>query len=158
MAIFGKKKTDKSKADEKKSASKKTVKKTAKVSDAKKASMKEMYSDGKKTGATEKKATETKKRKPGFAYRVLIKPLITEKASILQQENKYIFEVCESSNKIEIADAIEEVYNVRPTSVNTVRVIGKKVRSGKNVGKRKDWKKAVVTLPAGKIIKIYEGV
>lgn len=148
MAIFGKKKTEKSAKD-----------KVVKKADDKKTSMKEMYADKKKAAAPGKKTVEAKtKKKFANAYRVLVRPLITEKASILQQENKYVFEVSENSNKIEVAKAIEEVYNIKPVAVNTVRVIGKRVRSGKTRGKRRDWKKAVVTLPAGKTIKIYEGV
>lgn len=153
MAIFGKDKTEKSPVDRKK-----TDTKTAKISDSKKVSMKEVYGNTKKVSSAKQIETEVKKKELGNAYNILIKPLITEKASNLQHENKYVFEVRESSNKIEITDAIEEVYGIKPLSVNTVRVNGKKVRSGKRVGRRKDWKKAVVTLPAGKTINLYEGV
>ncbi len=103
-----------------------------------------------------KKGKESKKR--GRAYRVLIRPLITEKAANLGSENKYVFEVAEDANKIEIAKAVDEVYGVKPISINIIRVKGKSVRHGRKTGKRKDWKKAIVMLPEGKSINIYEGV
>ena len=62
------------------------------------------------------------------------------------------------SNKIEIAKAVEEIYGIKPTAVNVIKTDGKKVRRGKYTGTRKDWKKAMVTLPKGKTINIYEGV
>jgi len=88
-------------------------------------------------------------KKFGDAYRVLRKPLITEKVTNLGVQNKYCFEVAKDVNKIQIAEAINEVYRIKPTSVNTVKVSGKNVRHGKTKGKQKDWKKAIVTLPAG---------
>jgi large subunit ribosomal protein L23 len=97
-------------------------------------------------------------KKYGNAYRVLVKPLITEKASVLGAENKYFFEVSKKANKIEIAKAINDVYGVKPVKVNIIRMSGKNVRYGRVIGKRKGWKKAVVTLKEGDSIKIYEGV
>lgn len=106
-----------------------------------------------------RRGKEVKKiRKYGDAYRVLVKPLITEKATILGAENKYIFAVSKNSNKIEIARAINEVYGVKPVSVNIIKVKGKNVRYGRTQGKQKDWKKAIIKLPEGKTIKVYEGV
>ncbi|MCU0679217.1 MAG: 50S ribosomal protein L23 [Planctomycetes bacterium] len=92
------------------------------------------------------------------AYRILIKPLVTEKAANLGAENKYVFAVAPSANKIEITKAVTQVYGIKPISVNIVRVKGKKVRYGRIRGERKDWKKAIIMLPAGKSINIYEGV
>ena len=63
-----------------------------------------------------------------------------------------------NANKIEIAKAVNDVYGVKPVSVNIIKTKGKKTRSGRVTGKRKDWKKAVVTLKKGESIKIYEGV
>ncbi|PLX20693.1 50S ribosomal protein L23 [Candidatus Parcubacteria bacterium] len=115
--------------------------------------MKDLYEGG---------AKETKKadkdRKFGEAYKVLVKPLITEKASTEGVIGKYTFEVSVDSNKISIARAIEEIYGIKPEAVNVINMKGKKVRYGRNLGKRKSWKKAVVTLPKGKTINIYEGV
>ncbi len=123
-------------------------------------SMKELYgeqevkiADSIKPGKKEKKI-----RRYGNAYKVLVKPLITEKAANLGAENKYVFEVSTSANKIEIAKAINEVYGIMPVNVNVINVQGKKVRSGRLQGKRKNWKKAIVMLPKGKTINIYEGV
>ncbi|MDD5290652.1 MAG: 50S ribosomal protein L23 [Patescibacteria group bacterium] len=89
---------------------------------------------------------------------MLLKPLVTEKATNLGVLNKYVFAVSQKANKIEIAEAIEAVYGVRPVKVNIMRAEGKTIRSGRTFGRRKDWKKAIVALPAGKTIKIYEGV
>lgn len=125
-----------------------------KKSAVKKTSTKNLYPEKKET--TEAKTDAN--RKFGNAYKVLIKPLITEKASVLNAESKYIFEVANGSNKIEVAKAIKEVYGIQPVNVNMIKVLGKNTRHGKTLGKRKDWKKAIVTLPKGQSIKIYEGV
>ncbi len=121
-----------------------------------KASMKDLYSDDKKP--MESKSDIKKEVKSGNSFRVLIKPLVTEKASILGGINKYFFAVSLKTNKIEIAKAIKEVYGVKPEKINIVNMKGKEVRFGRTMGKRKDWKKAIVTLPEGKTIKVYEGV
>ncbi len=149
MGLFKSKKTE-----EKEEIS---VKKKSIAKDDKKASMKDLYKDTKQT-STSAKTTVKFAGKKEMAYRVLLKPLITEKAASLSSENKYVFAVAKSSNKIEITKAIFEVYGVKPKSVNIVIVKGKKVRHGRIIGKRKDWKKAIVTLPKGKTINIYEGV
>ena len=72
--------------------------------------------------------------------------------------NKYFFEVAKNANKIEVAKAIQEIYGVKPVSVNIIRMQGKKVGQGRTRGKRKDWKKAIITLKKGESIKVYEGV
>jgi len=92
------------------------------------------------------------------AYRVLIKPMVTEKGTILAAHNKYIFEVAKSANKIEIKKAIQMVYGVLPVKINIVNLGGKNVRYGKTHGITKDVKKAVVTLKKGESIQVYEGV
>ena len=152
MGLFSKKKQDKPQDRKENESKKKSVKKEEKPK-----SMKELYGD-----STSKKAAKSDKNKPtsqyGEAYRVLIKPLVTEKAANLSAENKYVFAVTDKANKIEIARAVRGVYGVEPVKVNIVRVKGKQVRYGRILGKRKDWKKAIVTLPAGKSINVYEGV
>lgn len=162
---FKTKKEEDKKTDKKSDKVKSVVKKTEKV--VEKENMKDLYSDTKtsktKTADTSTKLSTGKKKtqsgnKDNNAYKTLVRPLITEKASVLGGQNKYVFEVAKSTNKIEIAKAIDVVYGVKPISVNIVRVGGKKVRSGGTVGKRRDWKKAIVTLPKGKSIKVYEGV
>lgn len=157
MALFGKKKTENKKDESKKPAVKPAPAKT----DAKPAvapSMKDLYSGvaPASVGAGETSAKSVKKA--GRSYRVLIKPLVTEKASVLGSLNKYVFNVAASANKIEVSKAIYEVYGVKPVSVNMVKVLGKHTRFGRTSGKRKDWKKAIITLPEGKTIKVYEGV
>lgn len=125
----------------------------------KKQSMKDLYGETETKGAVAKSGKKEKKiRKYANAYRTLIKPLITEKATNLGAENKYLFEVAREANKIEVAKAITEVYGVKPVSVNIINVSGKSVHYGRIRGKRKDWKKAIICLPEGKTINIYEGV
>ena len=92
------------------------------------------------------------------AYRVLIKPMVTEKGTYLASQNKYLFEVARSANKISIKKAIKALYGVTPQSINVVSLTGKKVRYGKSKGRTKDRKKAIVTLAKGQSIEVYEGV
>lgn len=93
-----------------------------------------------------------------IAYRVLIRPAVTEKATDLGTLNKYVFIISDKANKIDVAKAISEVYGVKPISVNIIKIKGKKVNRGKVSGKRKDFKKAIVTLKKGETISVYEGV
>ncbi len=153
MGIFKSSKTE----DDKKATPKKTSTKKAPAPSAKK-TMKEMYEGTavSKTGTGDKKTVVA--RNKGMAYKVLVKPLITEKAASFGPESKYVFVVSDNSNKIQVADAVNEVYGVKVVSVNIVTVKGKKVRYGKTMGSRKDWKKAIVTLTKGQTINIYEGV
>lgn len=115
---------------------------------------KDLYKDNKPTSETKKVSD----KKSLNAYRVLVKPLVTEKGANFATENKYLFEVACDTNKVEVKKAIEEVYGIMPTSVNIMNVLGKTKRFGRIKGKRKDWKKAIVTLPEGKTINVYEGV
>ena len=94
----------------------------------------------------------------GQAYQVLLKPHQTEKASIQGAENKYVFQVNPNASKHAIAQAVNDLYGVRPIKIATTNQSGKKVRQGRTRGRTKSWKKAVVTLPKGKSIQIYEGV
>lgn len=89
---------------------------------------------------------------------VLLRALVTEKSAVKQSENKYSFVVASNANKAVIKKAIEEVYGIKPLSVNVINVQGKAIRFGNHFGKRSDFKKAVVTLPKGKSIVIHEGV
>lgn len=106
---------------------------------------------------TEKKVS-TKKGLGKDAYKVLVKPLISEKASSMGVDSKYVFVVSSEANKIMVKKAIEQVYGIKPINVNIINNKGKQVKSRNIRGKRKDWKKAVVTLPKGQSIQIYEGV
>ncbi|OIO07421.1 50S ribosomal protein L23 [Candidatus Falkowbacteria bacterium CG1_02_41_21] len=89
---------------------------------------------------------------------MLVKPLVTEKATNLGGQNKYVFIVDINANKIEVAKAIDEVYGLNPISVNMVKMKGKQVARGRITGRRKDFKKAIVTLKKGETIQVYEGV
>ena len=87
---------------------------------------------------------------------IIIRPLITEKSTTLMAEGKYVFEVAKAANKIEIAKAISQIFNVKVASVNTINVEGKVKRMGRSVGKRSDYKKAIVKLAAGETIEFFE--
>jgi large subunit ribosomal protein L23 len=89
---------------------------------------------------------------------VLLRPLITEKASSMMQDNKYTFVVPLTANKVEIRQAVEHIFKVKVMVVNTVRVMGKTKRMGKTQGKRPDYKKAIVKLAPGQTIEFFEGV
>jgi large subunit ribosomal protein L23 len=92
-------------------------------------------------------------------YRILKRPLVTEKTT-LQRElaNQISFEVDPRANRIEIRDAVQRAFGVRVDAVRTLRVKGKVKRRGRILGKRKDWKKAIVTLMPGERIDFFEGV
>lgn len=91
-------------------------------------------------------------------YEVIRRPIVTEKSTMLQGEGKYTFEVATEANKPMIREAVEQAFNVKVASVNTVVVKGKVKRMGRSVGRTKDWKKAVVTLKPGSKIEFFEGV
>ena len=91
-------------------------------------------------------------------FDVLIRPIITEKTTLLMQENKYTFQVPLNANKVEIRKAVESIFNVKVEKVATIRVLGKTKRMGRTMGKRSDYKKAIVTLTAGESIELFEGV
>jgi len=104
------------------------------------------------------KVKKSKKEDTKNAYNVLLKPLVTEKATFLASQNKYYFAVSKKANKIEIKRAIKSLYGVEPLDVNIINVLGKKVRYGRTAGKKKNWKKAIITLKEGDKIEVYEGV
>ena len=90
---------------------------------------------------------------------IIKRPLITEKTSIQKElYNQLTFEVDRRANRIEIKRAVETVFNVRVSAVKTVQVRGKIKRRGRIVGKRRDWKKAIVSLMPGERIDFFEGV
>ena len=90
------------------------------------------------------------------AREIIIRPLITEKSTTLMAEGKYVFEVAKAANKIEIAKAVSEIFKVKVADVNTINVECKKKRMGRFVGKRSDFKKAIVKLAAGETIEFFE--
>lgn len=108
--------------------------------------------------AREVKTAKKKKEDTQDAYKILIKPLVTEKATDLAALNKYCFEVAKQANKIEVKKAIKSLYNVEPIKVKIINMRGKRIRYGRVSGKKKNWKKAIVSLKQGDKIEIYEGV
>ncbi|MFA6512340.1 MAG: 50S ribosomal protein L23 [Patescibacteria group bacterium] len=130
--------------------SEKNTKEEKPAKDAEKSSEK---SRGAGSGSAGKKVV----RITGSAYRVLMKPLVTEKSNDLSSRGQYLFAVHTEANKLEIAAAVEKVYGVRPRRVHVQRMRGKQVRYGRSSGVTSQWKKAIVTLPEGKSIDVFEG-
>ncbi|MGE5501741.1 MAG: 50S ribosomal protein L23 [Ignavibacteriales bacterium] len=91
-------------------------------------------------------------------YDVILAPVITEKATLLSEQNKVVFRVAQDSTKDEIAAAIEELFKVKVTKVNTLNVKGKTKRFRGRPGRRSDVKKAIVTLAEGQSIDISTGL
>lgn len=77
---------------------------------------------------------------------IIVKPIITEKSNMGLEEGKYTFQVAKKATKVQIAKAVEALFNVKVTSVNTMIVKGKEKRVGAHSGRRPDWKKAIVTI------------
>lgn len=119
---------------------------------------KKMETGEEKAGGKQKVAVKTVKKDMGKALGILVKPLVTEKASFLGQFGQYVFEVAPKANKTEIAKAIWHAYGVKPESVNLVKMRGRDVRYGKTLGVTKKRKKAIITLKPGEKIEIHEGV
>ena len=118
----------------------------------------EIADKGNVKGKSKDSKSKSNKHDTKNAYKVLVKALITEKASYLKSENKYLFEVNSATNKNEIKKAIYHVYGVWPTKINVSNLGGKNKRYGKNSGVTKARKKAIVTLKQGDSIELYEGV
>ena len=91
-------------------------------------------------------------------YDTILSPVITEKSTILSENNQVVFEVPLSATKPEIAEAVEELFKVKVTAVNTIRQKGKTKRFRGIPGRRKDIKKAIVTLKDGDTIDIATGL
>ncbi|MBQ3727779.1 MAG: 50S ribosomal protein L23 [Selenomonadaceae bacterium] len=86
---------------------------------------------------------------------ILIRPLINERSTDLMQEGKFVFVVDKRANKIQIAQAVKEIFNVTVLDVNTINVKGKTKRRGRMVGKTNSYKKAIVKLKAGETIEFF---
>jgi large subunit ribosomal protein L23 len=91
-------------------------------------------------------------------FDVLLSPHITEKASILAEQNKVVFKIALDASKDEVASAVEAIYNVKVTKVNTIVTKGKTKRFKGIKGRRNDVKKAIVTLAEGQSIDITTGL
>jgi large subunit ribosomal protein L23 len=102
---------------------------------------------------------------------IIKRPLLTEKGTFLKETGgnsgdldpeaikpQLLFEVAKDANKVEIRHAVEKLWNVDVLDVRTAVVRGKEKRMGRFVGKRSNWKKAIVTIAAGQNIEFFEGV
>ncbi len=88
---------------------------------------------------------------------ILIRPIVSEKSYSLMDEGRYTFEVDPRSNKTEIKIAVEQIFGVTVVSVNTINRQGKAQRTRAGVGKRKDVKRAIVTVAEGQAIDVFSG-
>ena len=88
---------------------------------------------------------------------VLVRPVVTEKSTLLQEQDKYVFEVLPTANKVRVREAVEKAYNVKVLKVNILKNRGKMKRYGPRRVKTRDIKKAVVTLKQGDRIQVFEG-
>jgi len=97
------------------------------------------------------------------AYKVIIEPVLTEKTNVMKEsvEKKYVFRVHTSANKVQVMNAVRELFSVNPVSCNIVNVKAKpksrRVKGGFQYGEISGWKKAIVTLPKGEKIDNFEG-
>ncbi|MBU2499084.1 MAG: 50S ribosomal protein L23 [Proteobacteria bacterium] len=92
-------------------------------------------------------------------YKVIKKPLLTEKGNVQKEANNQIcLEVARKANKVEIRRAVETLFKTKVLEVKTINMKGKTRRVGRNIGKRPDWKKAIVKLAPGKSIEFFEGM
>ncbi len=141
MSLFDvfKHKKEKPVEADKKEATKKPVKKSIKKAPVKTAPV---------------KTASIKKAKTGMAYKSLESPHVTEKASLLIEENKYTFKVASRTNKIEIKKSVEDLYGVDVVNVSVINVHRKKRRVGRKFGFKKGYKKAIVEIKKGQKIEI----
>lgn len=89
---------------------------------------------------------------------IIIRPIVSEKTfSMTEEQNRYTFEVAKTATKPQIAQAIEEIFEVKVLKVNTMNVNGKPRRVRYQMGKTRSWKKAIVSLAEGDTIEIFPG-
>ena len=91
-------------------------------------------------------------------HKVLERPTITEKSTVLQESGKYTFRVAQKANKVQVKEAVEKSFNVTVIGVNITKTHGKRKRYGSRMTKKPDIKKAVVTLAEGDRINLIEGL
>lgn len=92
-------------------------------------------------------------------YDIILQPIVTENSMDMMEEKKYVFKVARGANKSEIKKAVEKIFDVKVEKVNTMNMTGKKKRMGANVGRRANWKKAIVKLTEeSKEIQFFEGM
>ena len=90
--------------------------------------------------------------------RVIVRPVVTEKSTDMGESDKYVFEVASDANKNEVKQAVEKFFGVKVIDVHTMNMHGKPKRLGRHMGRRKDWKKAIVTLQSGDKIDLFDVV
>jgi large subunit ribosomal protein L23 len=90
--------------------------------------------------------------------KILIEPVLSEKANLLREEGKYVFKVDPSATKIQIKEAVRRLFNVHPVSCTVMVVAGKPKRQRYKSGYTASWKKAIVRLPKDEKISLFEGV
>ncbi len=88
---------------------------------------------------------------------VLIEPVLSEKANILREQNKYTFKVSPDASKIQIKEAVRKLFNVKVVDCTTINVQGKVKRLRGRPGRTSSYKKAIVKLAPGESIKVFEG-
>ena len=91
------------------------------------------------------------------ARQVIIRPVVSEKSYALMSEGKYTFRVHNHAHKLQVAQAIEEIFEVKVRSVRTSKVNSKPKRRGLHSGRSRSWKKAIVQLAPGERIELFEG-
>jgi len=89
---------------------------------------------------------------------ILIEPVLSEKATALREQGKYVFRVASDASKIQIKDAVAKLFNVKVVNCTTINVRGKEKRVRGKPGKTASWKKAIIRLAPGETIKVFEGV
>ena len=164
MGLFGKKKLDKKADPEKlKKAGHQSPKdeKVKEGSEPKVKAAKKKKSESEKTKKADDQSSKNEKNKvvptvTGDAYKVLVRPIVTEKSSKMAKDGKYVFAVSMESNKIGIKQAVKAVYGVDPVSVQVMRILGKPVKNRYGYGRRKHWRKAIVTLKSGQSIDVFK--
>lgn len=109
---------------------------------------------------TEVKATTKKSgtKLSGNAYKILVSPVVSEKSAVGESMNTYTFKVAVNATKVDVKNAIKQIYGVNPKTVRVINMEGKKTRAGRRQGRRQDWKKAMIVLSKGQSINIHEGV
>ncbi len=93
-----------------------------------------------------------------ISLQTLVRPIVSEKSAQLNDNFVIVFEVARNANRVQVRNAFRELYKVTPVKVNIMNVRGKRVRFGRIIGKRNDYKKALITLPKGTRVDIFEGV
>ncbi len=94
-----------------------------------------------------------------IAHDIIVRPIITEKSMMGIADKKYTFEIAKNATKIDVKNAVEEIFKVKVAKVNTVSVRGRLKRQGRTQGYTRSWKKAVVTLTEdSKSIEFFEGM